>query len=73
MRLGAARMSAGRHLVEIEIADADLHPGAPARRARSGRSCLSAGDAAASRLIKVPAAGARSLCGRAWDWIELAS
>ncbi len=73
VRLGAARMSAGRHLVEIEIADADLHPGSAGSAGAIGPLVLSAGDAAASRLIEVPAADARSLCGRAWDWIELAS
>ena len=37
-----------------------------------GPLVLSAGDAAETRLVSIPAAEASSLCGRRWDWIEVA-
>jgi hypothetical protein len=67
---GGVRLDAGTHRVQVEFDDADLHPGSGGSALPVGPLVLSLGDAADTRLITVPAADSRELCGRAWDWIE---
>jgi hypothetical protein len=73
VRLGSGELEPGVHRVEVTIGGADLHPGSGGSGGAIGPLVLSSADAAESRLVEVPAAAARSLCGRRWDWIEAAS
>jgi hypothetical protein len=73
IRLGSGELEAGRHRIELRFAGADLHPGSGGRPLPLGPLALTAGEPADSKLVHVPAAEARRLCGREWDWIEVAS
>jgi hypothetical protein len=67
--LGSASLAAGGHRVEVRYDGRGLRPGS--RGAPFPLGPLAIGSpAAASRLVRVPAAGAGSLCGRRLDWIE---
>ncbi len=57
----------------MRIDGPDLHPGSAGTQGALGPLALSSTDAADTTLVHVPAAHARRLCGRAWDWIEVAS
>jgi hypothetical protein len=70
VRLGSARLRPGTHRIEVEIGDADLHPGSGGVAGRVGPLALTRKEAADTRLVRVPAAAADRLCGRPWDWIE---
>lgn len=70
--LGSARLDPGEHEVEIRIAGADLAPGSGGVADVVGPLVLSGGEAADTRLVRVDAASPERLCGREWDWIELA-
>ena len=59
--------------MELRIAGADLHPGSAGQDGDLGPLSMSSTDPAQTRLVSVPASRARSLCGRWWDWIEVAS
>ena len=72
VELGTVQLSAGTHKLEIRIGGADLHPGSAGNAGPIGPLSLSSTDPADVRLVRVPAARARRLCGRAWDWIEVA-
>jgi hypothetical protein len=72
MRLGTATLAPGSHRIELRIGGADLHPGSGGSAGAIGPLVLSSTEAASTRLISVPAADARSLCGQPWDWIEVA-
>jgi hypothetical protein len=67
--LGEADLTAGSHEIALRMSAADLSPG-------SGGPSLALGPLLVSRstsdppLVSVPAARARSLCGRRLDWIE---
>ena len=73
VRLGEAELDPGVHEVEVRIAGPDLHPGSAGQGGDLGPLSLSSTDPAQTRLVSVPASRARSLCGRRWDWIEVAS
>jgi hypothetical protein len=70
IRFGIVQLDPGTHRVEVEFGDADLHPGRGGSTLPVGPLVLSSAEAADARLISVPAADARELCGREWDWIE---
>ena len=72
VELGAAELSRGEHLVEVEVDGAGLAPGRGGDLGPIGPLALTRGTAADAELVRVPAARARSLCGRSWDWIEVA-
>jgi hypothetical protein len=69
--LGEADLAAGEHEIELAFSGADLHPGSGGAAAAIGPLTLSRAGPADARLTRVEPEDARSLCGRAWDWIEL--
>jgi hypothetical protein len=69
---GTVALAPGSHRIEFRFAGADLHPGSGGRGGPIGPVALSRGEAADSRLVRVPASDFRTLCGREWDWIEAA-
>ena len=71
VRLGSAQLDPGSHLVELRFGGADLHPGSGGGAGEIGPLVVS--PPADSELVEVEAADARSLCGSAWDWIEVVS
>jgi len=70
--LGEASLEPGVHTVELRFDGADLAPGSGGRGDPVGPLVLSGTEAAESRLVQVDSANAEDLCGREWDWIELA-
>jgi hypothetical protein len=68
---GSVALAPGSHGIEFRFAGADLHPGSDGRGGAIGPVALSRGEAADSRLVRVPASDFRTLCGREWDWIEV--
>lgn len=70
VRLGSAQLDPGRHVVEVRFGGADLLPGSGGAASAVGPLVVS--SSAGSQLVEVDAADARSLCGIAWDWIEVA-
>lgn len=70
VRLGAARLAAGRHRVEVEIGPTDLAPGSGGGSGALGPLVLSPSESD-PELHVVPPGRAAELCGREWDWIEL--
>jgi hypothetical protein len=72
VQLGSTALDRGRHRIELRFGGADLHPGSAGDAGIVGPLALSAADPASARLVRVPAAAAGRLCGRRWDWIEVA-
>ncbi len=72
VRLGAAELEPGLHSIEVRLGGADLHPGSGGPADPIGPLALSPSEAADADLIRVAAAEYRDLCGREWDWIEVA-
>src|SRR5439155_23536825 len=70
VRLGEARLDAGRHTVALTFHGADLHPGSGGQAAPIGPLALSEQDAADTRVTYLDPSRWRRLCGRRWDWIE---
>jgi hypothetical protein len=71
IQLGRARLSKGRHEVQLRFGGADLHPGSGGfPRPDTGPLLFTPVDAAAGKLIWMPTDEARRLCGKPWDWIE---
>jgi hypothetical protein len=66
--LGARRLGRGRHTVILRYDAPRIRPGAGGRPFALGPIALT--QAAPARLRSVAIADARSLCGRALDWIE---
>jgi hypothetical protein len=71
VRLGHASLDRGPHDLEIEFADADLHPGSGGAPTPVGPLVLSAADAGDARLLRLGPARADLLCGRPLDWVEI--
>jgi hypothetical protein len=67
LRAGTISVAAGRHEVTLLRGGGSLAPG-NGYEGEVGRVVFE--PVAARRLTTVPAADARQLCGRAWDWIE---
>ncbi len=70
--LGTTALDPGIHQVELRLSGPDLGPGSGGVSDPVGPLVLSGTEAADSRLVEVKAAEAESLCGREWDWIEVA-
>jgi hypothetical protein len=70
IRLGAARLEAGEHHIEVDFDGPDLHPGSAGVVQTTGRLALTRALSADARLVRVDPADAGGLCGRPWDWIE---
>jgi hypothetical protein len=66
--LGTVRLRAGRHGVEVVRPSGALGPG---NRYFGQVGPVALEPIRPERLVTVPPERARSLCGRAWDWIEL--
>jgi hypothetical protein len=71
VRLGEAELGPGKHSIAIRFAGADLHPGSGGASTAIGPLVLTAAGAAEATLVRVGPGRARTLCGHAWDWIEL--
>jgi hypothetical protein len=72
VRLGEARLRAGRHVLTVRSAGSDLHPGSAGHLPPMVSLLLTSSDASQARVLEVsPEAATRRLCGRRWDWIEL--
>jgi hypothetical protein len=72
VRLGEARLRAGRHALSVRFARSDLHPGSAGHAFAAGTLLLTDSDASEARVVEVPPdEAARRICGRRWDWIEL--
>jgi hypothetical protein len=67
--LGTRSLQAGRHTVTISYENGGIRPGV-VEEAPLPVGPLGVADDATPRLLSVPAAMARSLCGRRLDWIE---
>ncbi len=66
---GPPRLERGAHTFAVTIGGPDLHPGSAGSEGPIGPLIVAQpGDD--PHLTSVPAPKARSLCGRAWDWIE---
>jgi hypothetical protein len=72
VRLGGAQLEPGTHDVEVRLSGPDLHPGSAGSHGAVGPLVLSPSEAADREFVTVPADDYRSLCGREWDWIEVA-
>ncbi|MFI5025177.1 MAG: hypothetical protein ACHQCI_00285 [Solirubrobacterales bacterium] len=70
--LGHLDLDAGESHVRVELGGADLHPGSGGPRGLLGPLALVPETVPAPRLVSVAPQQARDLCGRPWDWIELA-
>ena len=70
---GSVELAPGAHTLELIVGGPDAHPGSAEDAGPIGPLVLSATEAADVDLTMVPAAEARNLCGRRWDWIEVAS
>jgi hypothetical protein len=70
--LGEAELAAGRHELELRFAGDDLHPGSGGRAEAAGPLILTASEPADAELVNLPAGRAEELCGRRWDWVEVA-
>ena len=70
--LGTAELARGSHRIEIDVGGSDLHPGSAGDAGPLGPLALSSTTASTTRLVHVPADRAATLCGRPWDWIEVA-
>ncbi len=70
--LGHLDLDAGESDVRVELGGADLHPGSGGPRGVLGPLALVPETVPAPRLVSVAPQQARDLCGRPWDWIELA-
>jgi hypothetical protein len=68
--MGKADLSAGAHEVSIVVPGEGLAPGERSRRQMLGPLVL-APSGQTEEVAEVEPAHARSLCGRALDWIEI--
>jgi hypothetical protein len=67
--LGTAQLAAGPHTVDLTYYTAGLHPGSGGPPVSFGPLTLSREDVR-EPIQKVASSAARSLCGRALDWVE---
>jgi hypothetical protein len=67
--LGTIRLTAGRHLVAISYKTGGWHPGSGGTPYAFGPAALTK-ENAREPFQTIPAADARSLCGKRLDWVE---
>jgi hypothetical protein len=72
-RLGEARISRGAHVVKLHFDGSDLHPGSADFLEEGGPLIFAPAGDETGKIVSVPAAEYRRLCGKPWDWIEVAS
>jgi hypothetical protein len=72
VELGDTELEAGRHELVLRFSGADLHPGSGGRPEPAGPLILSRSESEDAELTSLPATDARRLCGRRWDWVEIA-
>lgn len=66
---GLVPLRRGRRIIAVQLGGADLHPGSAGSDGPLGPLVI--GRPAEDRpLVKVSPAGAKTLCGKHWDWIE---
>ena len=70
--LGSAELDPGAHRIEVRFHGADLAPGSGGTATPIGPLVLTTATAADVPVERVAAADATSLCGKRWDWIEVA-
>jgi len=70
--LGVLDLGPGRHEVELRFSGPDLRPGSGGPRPLAGPVVLTSEPRDHGLIGVPPRAAARRLCGRRWDWIELA-
>ncbi|HEX2266112.1 MAG TPA: hypothetical protein VHH14_07495, partial [Solirubrobacterales bacterium] len=71
--LGDAALSSGEHELTVRFGGPDLHPGSAGLSAAVGPLIVSSVDAAGAQVDRIPAEDAEErICGRSWDWIEVA-
>jgi hypothetical protein len=68
---GRVALAPGEHQLALEVGGADLHPGSAGEAGPVGPLALAPAGGSEAALVRVPAARARELCGRPWDWIEV--
>ncbi len=68
--LARVQLAAGRHLVELDYAGPDLHPGSGSDPYAIGPVVFDDTTRGDPGLEEVPAARSADLCNRRWDWIE---
>ncbi len=73
IELGAAQLAPGPHTFELRYSKPLLEPGSGGEPLAIGPLMLGTSSADAPPPTRVAAAGARSLCGKPWDWIEAQS
>lgn len=66
---GPVSLRRGRHTFAVQLGGADLYPGSAGSAGPLGPLAISS-PGEGHGLLTVPAARARSLCGRRWDWVE---
>ncbi len=71
VELAEVELASGNHLVELEIEGSGWTPGSDGIAAPIGPLALAPADRY-REPVAVPSAEVASLCGRSWDWIELA-
>ncbi|HEU5106110.1 MAG TPA: hypothetical protein VFU11_09735 [Solirubrobacterales bacterium] len=71
VELGRVLLAPGRHSAELKLGGADLHPGSGGfPRPPIERLLFAPSGEERGELVSVPAAAARQLCGKPWDWIQ---
>ena len=70
---GVIPLRSGTHTVTLGYSGSDLHPGSGGAQFPIGPLVLSTSTAADARVMVVPAARARELCGKRLDWVEAVS
>jgi hypothetical protein len=73
IRLGEARISRGVHTVKLHFGGSDLYPGSADFLEEGGPLIFAPAGDESGEIVAVPAAQYRRLCGKPWDWIEVAS
>lgn len=69
--LGRARLSTGRHLIELTLEDQSLAPGSGGPPEPIGPLVLSPASAEDPPVLELPPSRAPELCGRLLDWVEV--
>jgi len=68
---GPVELSAGPHAFSVRVGGPDLHPGSAGSDGPLGPLVIDA-EGSEPQLTYVRPRQARQLCGKAWDWIEVA-
>ena len=73
IELGTAQLGPGHHQAELRFGGADLHPGSGGfPRPATGPLLFAPAGGESGELVSVPLPESNRLCGKEWDWIEVA-